>query len=118
MLKEKALFFASVCGCLEVKEKVLTAGWLDEFKRKNGLVCPKSQKGSINGMRSKFVQPQPPASSKPSTVSTVNDSESPTQDEARRALELVVNYFQLQPAGLAAQEYVTIGKLMERLEPA
>jgi hypothetical protein len=29
-----------------------------------------------------------------------------------------MNYFQHQPAGLAAQEYVTIGKLMERLELA
>jgi hypothetical protein len=29
-----------------------------------------------------------------------------------------MNYFQHQPAGLQAQEYVTIGKLMERLELA
>ncbi|KAJ5084597.1 hypothetical protein NUU61_009176 [Penicillium alfredii] len=57
--------------------------------------------------------------SKPSTVSPVGSPPgSPTQDEARRALELVMNYFQHQPAGLAAQEYVTIGKLMERLELA
>jgi hypothetical protein len=111
MIKEKAIFLASVCGCFKVKEKVL-------IQTKNGLVCPRSQKGSINGMRSKSVQPQPPASLKPSTVSTINDPGSPTQDEARRALELIVNYFQLQPAGLAAQEYVNIGKLMERLDPA
>jgi hypothetical protein len=29
-----------------------------------------------------------------------------------------MSYFEHQPAGLAAQEYLTIGKLMERLEIA
>lgn len=63
------------------------------------------------------MQP-PPSVSKPATVSPISAPQSPTQDEARSALELVMNYFQHQPAGLAAQEYVTIGKLMERLELA
>ncbi|KAJ5678915.1 hypothetical protein N7462_007159 [Penicillium macrosclerotiorum] len=63
------------------------------------------------------MQP-PPMFSKSTTVSPISAPGSPTQDEARRALELVMNYFQHQPAGLAAQEYVTIGKLMERLELA
>lgn len=63
------------------------------------------------------MQP-PPSVSKSSTVSPVMTPGSPTQDEARQALELVMSYFQAQPAGLAAQEYFTIGKLMERLELA
>lgn len=64
---------------------------------------------------------QPPSSlptPKTPVVSPISAPGSPTQDEARRALELVMNYFQHQPSGLAAQEYVTIGKLMERLDLA
>lgn len=58
------------------------------------------------------------ASRRPS-VSPVSPG-SPTQDEARRALELVMNYFQSQPSGLGlqAQEYIIMGKLMEKLELA
>lgn len=59
--------------------------------------------------------PPPPKSN---TISPISSPGSPTQDEARRALELVINYFDHQPSGLAAQEYMTIGKLMERLELA
>ncbi|KAF7163942.1 hypothetical protein CNMCM5623_008603 [Aspergillus felis] len=60
----------------------------------------------------------PPTFSKSTTVSPISSPGSPTQDEARRALELVVSYFEHQPTGLGAQEFVTIGKLMERLELA
>lgn len=60
----------------------------------------------------------PPIYSKSATVSPISPPGSPTQDEARRALELIMNYFQHQPTGLCAQEYVTIGKLMERLDLA
>jgi hypothetical protein len=55
---------------------------------------------------------------KSAAISPITSPGSPTQDEARRALELVMTYFDHQPAGLAAQEYMTIGKLMERLELA
>jgi hypothetical protein len=57
--------------------------------------------------------PPPPKSS---TISPISSPCSPTQDEARRALELVLSYFDHQPAGLAAHEYLTMGKLMERLD--
>ncbi|KAF2738711.1 CenpB-DNA-bind-domain-containing protein [Polyplosphaeria fusca] len=41
----------------------------------------------------------------------------PSQEEARRALELVMNFFQHQPNGFVEpQEYVMIGKLMEKLK--
>jgi hypothetical protein len=41
----------------------------------------------------------------------------PSQEEAARALELVMNFFQLQNAGFVVEplDYVTIGKLMEKL---
>lgn len=63
---------------------------------------------------------QPPPLPKSSTVSPVSSPTSPTQDEARRALELVMNFFQNQPTtmGLQAQDYITMGKLMEKLELA
>ncbi|PLN84410.1 hypothetical protein BDW42DRAFT_39635 [Aspergillus taichungensis] len=60
----------------------------------------------------------PPLFSKSTTVSPISSPGSPTQDEARKALELVMSYFEQQPTGLGAQEYLTIGKLMERLELA
>ncbi|KKK26438.1 hypothetical protein ARAM_004164 [Aspergillus rambellii] len=67
-------------------------------------------------IRAKTVYP--PSFSKSTTVSPISSPGSPTQDEARKALELVMSYFEQQPSGLVAQDYVTIGKLMERLELA
>lgn len=61
---------------------------------------------------------QPPPLPNSATVSPISSPGSPTHDEARRALELVVNYFNNQPTGLGAQDYLTIGKLMEKLELA
>lgn len=63
---------------------------------------------------------QPPPLPRSSTVSPISSPSSPTQDEARRALELVMNFFQNQPSGLGlqAQDYITMGKLMEKLELA
>ena len=44
-------------------------------------------------------------------------AETPSQDEARRALELVMHFFQHQPSGVVdPQEYITMGKLMEKLK--
>ncbi|KAL1849704.1 hypothetical protein Plec18170_007225 [Paecilomyces lecythidis] len=60
---------------------------------------------------------QPPPLPKSNTTSPIS-APSPTQDEARRALELVMNYFQNQPSGLGAHDFITIGKLMEKLELA
>ncbi|MCJ1439913.1 MAG: hypothetical protein MMC23_000394 [Stictis urceolatum] len=41
----------------------------------------------------------------------------PSQDEARRALELVMSFFQSQPSGVVdPQEYITMGRLMEKLK--
>ncbi|EEQ83739.2 uncharacterized protein BDCG_00544 [Blastomyces dermatitidis ER-3] len=66
-------------------------------------------------IKTNSMQPPPPPQS--TTASPVSPS-SPTHDEARRALELVLNYFNSQPTGLVAQDYVTIGKLMQKLELA
>jgi hypothetical protein len=50
-------------------------------------------------------------------LSTDSSPITPSQEEAARALELVMNFFQSQDAGFVVepQEYVTIGKLMEKL---
>lgn len=40
----------------------------------------------------------------------------PSQDEARRALEVLMSFFQHQPSGVDPQEYITMGKLMEKLK--
>ncbi|KAJ5746413.1 hypothetical protein N7520_011595 [Penicillium odoratum] len=70
-------------------------------------------------IKTNSMQP-PPVVSKSAAVSPDSAPGSPTQDEARQALEIVMNYLQHQPSGLTAtaQEFVTIGKLMERLELA
>lgn len=64
------------------------------------------------------MQPPPVPPSRSSSVSSPVSPGSPTQDEARRALELVMNYIQNQPSGLGLQmqDYVTMGKLMEKLD--
>ena len=40
----------------------------------------------------------------------------PSQDEARRALEVLMTFFKHQPSGVDPQEYITMGKLMEKLK--
>ena len=51
------------------------------------------------------------------TASPQSPPGSPSQDDARRALELVMTFFQQQPSGLVdPQEYITMGKLMEKLK--
>ena len=66
------------------------------------------------------MQPPPLPSTAPADDKASSASSSPTtpsQEEAARALELVINFFQSQNAGFLVepQEYVTIGKLMEKL---
>ena len=67
-----------------------------------------------------LMAPPPNPILPPSSTSTSNLSSPvgpPSQDEARRALELVMNFFQSQPSGAVdPQEYITMGKLMEKLK--
>ncbi|KAI9812146.1 MAG: hypothetical protein M1827_004812 [Pycnora praestabilis] len=57
---------------------------------------------------------QPPPNPRSNSASSLPGS--PTQDDARRALEVVMTFFQHQPTGLVdPQEFMTIGKLMEKL---
>ncbi|KAL8714261.1 MAG: hypothetical protein Q9220_001990 [cf. Caloplaca sp. 1 TL-2023] len=65
----------------------------------------------------------PPSSSSPrnngtaSPLATSSPHPFPSQDEARQALQIVMNYFlQSQPAAVDAQDCVAMGKLMEKLE--
>ncbi|KAF1981478.1 hypothetical protein K402DRAFT_342263 [Aulographum hederae CBS 113979] len=53
----------------------------------------------------------------PNGSSIATSPVSPSQDDARRALELLMQFFQTQPSGFVEpQEYVTMGKLMEKLK--
>jgi len=53
----------------------------------------------------------------PSNDMETVQSLTPSQEEAARALELVMSFFQHQPHGFVEpQEYAMIGKLMERLK--
>ncbi|KAJ5774363.1 DNA binding HTH domain Psq-type [Penicillium paradoxum] len=91
-----------------------------EMDEPKSLVCSPRQKNVIKRNRSnpEIKTNSMPPPSKSTTISPISSPGSPTQDEARRALELVINYFGHQPSGLAAQDYMTIGKLMERLDIA
>lgn len=62
--------------------------------------------------------PLPSSTSTPATSNTTSPiAPPPSQDEARRALELVMNFFQHQPHGLMhPQEYHLMEKLMEKLK--
>lgn len=62
------------------------------------------------------VQQTPQTQSTPVSPGSTSP-QTPSQDEARRALELIMCFFQQQPAGsVEPQEYVMIGKLMEKLK--
>lgn len=63
---------------------------------------------------------QPPPVPKSETASPIaSPVVSPTQQEARRALEVVMTFFQSQPMGVVEpNEYMTMGKLMQKLELA
>ncbi len=59
----------------------------------------------------------PPSSTNPNSATISPIASSPTQDDARRALEVVMQFFHQQPSGsVDPQEYMTIGKLMEKLK--
>ncbi|KAF2267818.1 CenpB-DNA-bind-domain-containing protein, partial [Lojkania enalia] len=65
------------------------------------------------------MQPPPvPTLSSPAPISMENSSSvPPSHEDARRALELVMSFFQQQPTGFVEpEEYVMIGKLMEKLK--
>jgi hypothetical protein len=67
----------------------------------NGSMAPPSSSTPITGLQS------PPVSSAPG---------SPTQDDARRALDTLLNYFNQAPNGLVDHnEYMTVLKLTEKL---
>ena len=60
---------------------------------------------------------QPPPRPQSGTTSPDGSPSSPTQDDARRALDLVMAFFQAQkPGALDPTDWATIGKLMAKLE--
>ncbi|EZF10942.1 hypothetical protein H112_07860 [Trichophyton rubrum D6] len=64
------------------------------------------------------MQPPPLPKSKSISSPAISPTTTPTQDEARQALELVLNYFKNQSMELAVSDYQIIGKLMEKLKLA
>ncbi|MCJ1389526.1 hypothetical protein MMC18_002383 [Xylographa bjoerkii] len=82
---------------------------------------PSSNIHSPNQTSSPTLMAPPPqpntCSSSPNTSNASSPVSPPSQDEARRALELVLNFFQNQPTGVVdPQEFVAMGKLMEKLK--
>lgn len=63
------------------------------------------------------MQPPPLPSTSPGGAKAAGSPASPSQEEAARALELVMSFFKSQSADftVAPEEYMTIGKLMEKL---
>ena len=78
---------------------------------------PASSVHSPIGNNSPAVMAPPPIPAPMNTSTLPSPVSAPSQDEARRALELVMNFFQSQPSGVVdPQEYITMGKLMEKLK--
>lgn len=69
---------------------------------------------STNSPISMAPPPNPSMSASPS--GNVSPTSPPSQDEARRALEVLMTFFKHQPGGVDPQEYITMGKLMEKLK--
>ena len=93
------------------EEKLTISNPFDAMKRTNSFPGP--QKNRDTSM-------QPPPVPKSETASPIaSPVVSPTQQEARRALEVVMTFFQSQPMGVVEpNEYMTMGKLMQKLELA
>lgn len=73
---------------------------------------PKTMAPPPNPTSSSSVSPRIGTSSNASSPAAP-----PSQDEARRALEVLMNFFHHQPNGAVdPQEYITMGKLMEKLK--
>jgi hypothetical protein len=72
----------------------------------------------LQGSPAVMAPPSNPLNTTSATTSTLpSPIAPPSQDEARRALELVMHFFQHQPSGVVdPQEYITMGKLMEKLK--
>jgi hypothetical protein len=66
---------------------------------------------------SNSMQPPPLPTASPGGVRGTGSPVSPSQEEAARALELVMSFFKSQPSdfAVAPEEYMTMGKLMEKL---
>jgi hypothetical protein len=69
---------------------------------------------------SSMAPPPPPTSTASPQVGGPSGGLSPpgtpSQDDARRALEVLMTFFKHQPSGVDPQEYITMGKLMEKLK--
>lgn len=74
--------------------------------------------GNAESSSPSSMQPSQPPSSSLNTIGAIYapTTESPTQEDARRALETVMTFFQQESSGLVdPHEYMTMGKLLEKL---
>ncbi len=94
-----------------LEDKPMMANPFDAMKRTNSFP---------GGPTNRDTSMHPPRLPKSETASPVTSPVvSPTQLEARRALELVMTFFQCQPVGIVEpNEYMTMGKLMQKLDLA
>lgn len=79
-----------------------------------------ANKPNLNNSPVSMAPPPNPSASVSPQIGTSSGVSSPavppSQDEARRALEVLMTFFQHQPSGVDPQEYITMGKLMEKLK--
>ena len=92
---------------------------IEEYPERSLSIASSGERMSPSQGGSPSVMPPPPnpaGAGAPGNGSPISPH-GPSQDEARQALELVMNFFQHQPSGVVdPQEYITMGKLMEKLK--
>jgi hypothetical protein len=93
-------------------------GIIDEAMHSPGQTANSMQPPPVPSVPPVTIPNHAQDSSQGGPVSSENTSPvTPSQEEAARALELVMSFFQQQPQGFVEpQEYVMIGKLMEKLK--
>lgn len=102
----------------EMEEPLLDmdAGMLHQSHRATGTDSPNLSQPPGSSMApppNPTISPSPPNGGPSGGLAS---SGTPSQDEARRALEVLMTFFKHQPSGVDPQEYITMGKLMEKLK--
>jgi hypothetical protein len=98
----------------EMEEPLLDmdSGMLQQSRHATNANSPNLSQAPVSSMA---PPPNPTPSASPQTGSR-SPTGTPSQDEARRALEVLMTFFKHQPSGVDPQEYITMGKLMEKLK--
>ncbi|KAJ6009024.1 hypothetical protein N7522_004040 [Penicillium canescens] len=117
ILMDKALAFAHACSLTE-GSRVLDKNWLEKFKSENKMLFAHNRPCTKDG-QARRTQPQCINSNiitrNMNDVSPISVREPPSTDQARRAMGLVIDYFD-KIGKVSPQERVSIGRVMEHLE--